>query len=303
MELAIPHSPILSMNCRFYSFLFILITSLFVHAQDDEVPEADDAAVSLEEIVDYRLQINDSITMTMFGQPTLTRSALIGKSGTISFHLIDSVKVTGLTVPELEEKLTELYQKDYFVDPKISVIITNYARKNVIVSGAVTNPGGVPYPDEGSITLAQAIAASGGINELANSNKITIVRKKGGDAPIVSMDRAAKIELFPGDTALVHYLPVVDQKELIRTATITGNVNRPGEISIPSAGKIDILSAIAKAGGLSRLANKKKATLRRLTPQGIYTVEEVLIRDIEDGKAAMVYIQEGDILVIRESIF
>ena len=291
------------MKCRYCSFIFILCASLLLNAQDDKAaPAADGGAEAARDFADYRLQINDSITMTMCGQTEMTRSGLIGKSGTISFHLIDSVKVTGLTVPELEEKLTELYQKDYFVDPKISVIITGYARKNVIVSGAVTNPGGVPYPDEGTITLTQAIAASGGINELADTNKITIVRKKGGEAPIVSMDRAAQIELFPGDTALVHYLPVVDQQELIKTATITGNVNRPGEISIPASGKIDILSAIAKAGGLSRMANKKVATLRRFTPQG-YTVEEVRIRDIEDGDAAMVYIGEGDILVIRESIF
>ena len=74
----------------------------------------------------------------------MSRSALIGKSGSISFPLIGSVDLVGLTVPELEQKLVDLYKKDYFVDPKISVIITSYATKSVIVSGAVTKPGAVP---------------------------------------------------------------------------------------------------------------------------------------------------------------
>jgi len=230
----------------------------------------------------------------------MSRSALIGKSGSISFTLIGSVDVVDLTVPQLEQKLTELYKKDYFVDPKISVIITGYATKNVTVSGAVVNPGGVPYPDEGTISLAKAVDASGGITAMGDTNRITIVRKKGGSS-VTTMNKAGTLELLPGDTALVHMLPLEDQ--VAKTAMIAGEVNRGGDIVIPASGKIDILSAIAKAGGLSRVANKKEATLRRLTPQGQYTVETINMKDVKSGKAPMVFIREGDILMIKESIF
>ena len=118
------------------AFLFILLASLFAQAEDAAPPEEG------REV--YRLQRNDSISVTMFQEAGMSRSALIGKSGSISFPLIGSVDLIGLTVPELEQKLVELYKKDYFVDPKISVIITSYATKSVIVSGAVTRPGGVP---------------------------------------------------------------------------------------------------------------------------------------------------------------
>jgi polysaccharide export outer membrane protein len=96
-------------------------------------------------------------------------------------------------------------------------------------------------------------------------------------------------------------LPLEDQ--VAKTAMIGGEVNRGGDITIPPSGKIDILSAIAKAGGLSRVANKKEATLRRLTPQGTYTVETINMKDVKSGKIPMVFIQEGDILMIKESIF
>jgi polysaccharide export outer membrane protein len=272
------------------AFLFILLASLFAQAED---------VAPLEEGRDvYRLQRNDSISMTMFQEPAMSRSGLIGKSGSISFPLIGSVDLVGLTVTELEEKLVELYKKDYLVDPKISVIITSYATKSVIVSGAVVNPGGVPYPDEGTISLAQAIAASGGITEMGDTNRITIVRKKGGSM-VTTMNQAGEVELLAGDTALVHMLPM---NQVILTATISGEVNRQGEIQLPASGKLDILSAIAKAGGLSRIANQKEATLRRFTPQG-YTVENIKLRDIRDGKADMLFIREGDILVIKESRF
>ena len=272
------------------AFLFILLASLFAQAED---------VAPLEEGRDvYRLQRNDSISVTMFQEEGMSRSALVGKSGSISFPLIGSVDIVGLTVTELEQKLTELYKKDYFVDPKISVIITGYATKSVVVSGAVVNPGGVPYPDEGTISLAQAIAASGGITEMGDTNRITIVRKKGGSM-VTTMNQAGEVELLAGDTALVHMLPI---NQVILTATISGEVNRQGEIQLPASGKLDILSAIAKAGGLSRIANQKEATLRRFTPQG-YTVENIKLRDIRDGKADMLFIREGDILVIKESRF
>ena len=279
------------MKRQLSAFLFILLASLFAQAEDAAPPKEGDEI--------YRLQRNDSISVTMFQEGAMSRSALIGKSGSISFPLIGSVDLVGLTVPELELKLVKLYKKDYFVDPKISVIITGYAAKSVIVSGAVTNSGGVPYPDEGTITLAQAIAASGGITEMGDTNRITIVRKKGGSM-VTTMNQAGAVELLPGDTALVHMLPMKDQ--ILPTATISGEVNRQGEIQLPASGKLDILSAIAKAGGLSRIANKKDATLRRFTPEG-YTVEEINIKDITSGKAPMLFIREGDILVIKESRF
>ena len=272
------------------AFLFILLASLFAQAEDAAPPEEGPEV--------YRLQKNDSISMTMFQEEGMARSGLIGKSGSISFPLIGSVDLVGLTVTELEQKLTELYKKDYLVDPKISVIITSYATKSVVVSGAVVNPGGVPYPDEGAISLAQAIAASGGITEMGDTNRITIVRQKGGSI-VTTMNQAGEVELLAGDTALVHMLPI---NQVILTATISGEVNRQGEIQLPASGKLDILSAIAKAGGLSRIANQKEATLRRFTPQG-YTVENIKLRDIRDGKADMLFIREGDILVIKESRF
>jgi protein involved in polysaccharide export with SLBB domain len=274
-----------------------LLVSMLSQAQEGAGGEQGEAGKVSDE---YRLQKNDSISMTMFQEEGMSRSALIGKSGSISFTLIGSVDVVDLTVPQLEQKLTELYKKDYFVDPKISVIITGYATKNVTVSGAVVNPGGVPYPDEGTISLAQAVAASGGITAMGDTNRITIVRKKGGSS-VTTMNKAGTLELLPGDTALVHMLPLEDQ--VAKTAMIAGEVNRGGDIVIPASGKIDILSAIAKAGGLSRVANKKEATLRRLTPQGQYTVETINMKDVKSGKAPMVFIREGDILMIKESIF
>ena len=116
---------------------------------------------------------------------------------------------------------------------------------------------------------------------------------------VTTMNQAGEVELLPGDTALVHMLPM---NQVILTATISGEVNRQGEIQLPASGKLDILSAIAKAGGFSRIANQKEATLRRFTPQG-YTVENIKLRDIRDGKAPMLFIREGDILVIKESRF
>ena len=176
-------------------------TSAPLQAAGTELPAQAQAA----EI--YRLQSGDKISMQMAKEPSMTTEAEIGKSGSLVFPLIGLVTVKGLSVPELEQKLMGLYRGKHYVDPKISIVIQGYAIRFVRVSGAVLNPGAVPYPEKGAISLAQAVAYAGGILETGNDQKITLSRKKGG-ADVYSLAAGAKIKLFPGDTVVVPRLPV-----------------------------------------------------------------------------------------------
>ncbi|MBT8038343.1 MAG: polysaccharide export protein [Verrucomicrobiae bacterium] len=250
---------------------------------------------------DYRLQQTDVISLSVYQEADMQTEAMIGKSGNVSLPLIGTVEIKGLTLREAEQKVKELYEKDYLVDPKVRMTIVSYAKKWLTVAGAVENPGNIAYPEEGTINLASAVAMAGGVMEMGNSRNITVARKAGG-ASKHSLANSGKILLLPGDTVVVPRLPRTDLKLTVRTSTVSGEVKNPGDISLPSNGKIDILTAIAKAGGFSKVANQKECILHRKMKTG-YKAIDVSIRNIRSGKDPMVFIYQGDIIIIKESRF
>lgn len=276
------------LNARLVLSFVLLLFVTASHADDEKKAE------------EYRLQQTDVIRMSIYQEDDMQTEALIGKSGTVSFPLIGAVTVKGLTVSEVEKKLKELYEKDYLVNAKVNVIVVSYAKKWVTVSGAVENPGNIPYPEEGTINLASAVAMAGGVMQDGNSRSITVARKKGGSKKY-SLSSSGKVTLYPGDTVVVARLPV-QREAVVRTATVSGEVRNPGNIKLPRGGKVDILTAIAQAGGFSKIANQKTVILQRKTSSG-HRAAEINIRDIRNGKAKMVFLYEGDILVVKESRF
>lgn len=249
---------------------------------------------------EYRLQQSDVIRMSIYQEEDMTTEALIGKAGTVSFPLIGAIEVKGLTPTEVETKLRDLYEKDYYVDPKVNVIIVSYAKKWVIVSGAVENPGNVAYPEEGTLNIASAIAMAGGAMEDGNTANITVVRNQGGSEKF-SLANGAKQTVAPGDTVVVPRLPTPKEPEE-RNATVSGEVRNPGNIKLPPNGRVEILTAIAQAGGFSKIANQRECLVHRKTANG-HQPFTVNLRDVQSGKASMVFIHEGDIVIIAESRF
>lgn len=84
-------------------------------------------------------------------------------------------------------------------------------------------------------------------------------------------------------------------------ATIAGEVKNPGRINLGEAGKLDILTALHMAGGFGHNANQELAIMQRKVGEGKYWNEEIRVRDISAGKIPMVFINEGDILIIKEA--
>jgi len=268
--------------------------------KEKKIPKALEVA-EVQTAPEYRLQQTDEISMTVYREPDMDTQSMIGKSGTVSFPLLGAVEIKGLTVVEAENKLKQLYEKDYLVSAMVRIHVTSYAKKWVSIAGAVENGGNIPYPEEGILTLSSAIAMAGGVMQTGNSKRITVARKKGG-ASVYTLTAGAKVFLNPGDTVVVPRLPIVSaEAKRLPTCTISGEVKRPGDVALLD-GKIDILSAIAKAGGFSRIANQKEAILQ-IKSKGGYRHAKVSLRNITSGKAPMVYLYPGDILIIRESAF
>ena len=124
----------------------------------------------------YILKPSDVIQVSIFLEPDLEKSVRIEADGTVTLPLIKKVKVADLTVSDAQELITQLYNRDYLVDPQISVLVVSFSPKLVRILGSVNRPGVVEMPPDREMTLTEAIASANGVSRLGNPKSITIKR-------------------------------------------------------------------------------------------------------------------------------
>lgn len=84
-----------------------------------------------------------------------------------------------------------------------------------------------------------------------------------------------------------------------RTITVLGQAQRPGVFELPANRRFTLVEAIGMAGGVTRIANAKKISLKR--DGGSVTV--VNLQDITSGKVSDINLGDGDVITIPESLF
>lgn len=245
----------------------------------------------------YVLRPNDAIRLDVFGEPELSTSVRILKTGEVAFPLIGTVVIGGLSVSNAVEKIRELFEADYLVDPKVTITVQEYATEFVSVIGAVRTPGQIPIPMSGHLDLATAMATTGGLSETADPGRIQLIRASGAASFYTLKDitygAAGRTRLSSGDRIIVNQSAFIG-----KAVTVLGQVGRQGPIGFPSSGKLDLVQAIAAAGGMTRLANPKKVMLNR---QG--TITTLDYEAISRSGTNPFALQPGDILIVKERLF
>lgn len=125
---------------------------------------------------DYMLRQGDILQVKVFQHEDLTREVSVSREFAISLPLINSVDLRNKTVRQAEELIRAAYDRDYIVNPQVTVLLVKYAERSVNVLGMVNQPQAVPFPPEKGLTLMQAISRAGGFNRLADRKRITITR-------------------------------------------------------------------------------------------------------------------------------
>ncbi|HEY0369308.1 MAG TPA: polysaccharide biosynthesis/export family protein [Chthoniobacterales bacterium] len=158
----------------------------------------------------YVLAANDQVAVEVFGEDDLRTNSRLNGEGNLSLPLLGSVHLGGLTLTQAAARLTELYGKDYLVNPKVNVTLVAYAKRRFTVLGQVNRPGSYEMPEgsPGGIDLLEAIAMAGGYTRIAAPERISVRREspKGDQILRVNGKQAAKGAAFrvvPGDTVTV----------------------------------------------------------------------------------------------------
>ena len=124
----------------------------------------------------YVLKPSDVIEIQVYQEQDLDKTVRIEGDGTVALALVGKVKVAGMTVAEGKSLITDLYNRDYLVDPQISVLVVSFSPKVVRILGSVNRPGVVEIPPDRDMTLTEAIAAVNGITRLGNPKALKIKR-------------------------------------------------------------------------------------------------------------------------------
>lgn len=245
---------------------------------------------------EYQIQPGDTVRMTVFQEDILKTESLVGKNGTVSLPLIGAVKVSSLTTDQVEAEIKALYEADYLVKAHVNISVISFAQKFVTVGGEVSSPKMILLPEEATLDLHGAIAQAGGLLENANQSAV-IIRRASGVSSTHDLRSSRSPKLSQGDT-----INVTRKALTSSSVTITGLVQNPGSINYPKTGKLDVLTAIAKAGGMAHKADRKTAILKRFTggKSRTFTID---LYSIEQGTAELLYLQPGDLVIVKESRF
>jgi polysaccharide export outer membrane protein len=159
----------------------------------------------------YVLAPNDVVEIKVYQEDDLETKARVGQDGTISFPLIGVVPIGGKTVEQAGALIREKLDKDYLVNPQVTLIVADYSKRRFTVLGQVQKPGSFEIPSEESVTLLEAIAMAGGYTRLADRGRVKVTRITGDKTATVTVNtkresndaETMSFQILPEDTVTV----------------------------------------------------------------------------------------------------
>lgn len=240
---------------------------------------------------DYRLGAGDGIRILVFQNPDLTLETRVSESGTITYPLIGTVAVGGLTLIEAENRIAAGLKDGGFVrQPQVNIVLVQVRGNQVSVLGQVNRPGRFPL-ETFNTRVSDMLAAAGGA--APNGDDVIILTgfrdgkpfRKEIDIPALFLgDKPeADIVLAGGDTLYVHRAPVF---------YIYGEAQRPGAYRIERG--MTVMQALSLGGGPTPRGTDWRLRLHRKNAEGAVEKLSPSLTDL---------IQAEDVLYVRESLF
>jgi polysaccharide export outer membrane protein len=265
----------------------------------------------------YRIGPRDVLTLTIFagGEKQNVTSMTVSSQGIINVPFIGPVKAKGLTISQLEGRINKPLAADYFVNPEINIVVSEYHSLHYYISGAVGTPG--LYEMKSKATLLELIAKAGGVstdhgnivyilhpssdrtasekqNQTLHSDKDPL--KVNLNKLLDKGDMSQNIELQSGD---VVYIPLQSSQNLSASKIyVEGEVKSPGVYTYQVG--LTALNACIMAGGFSKFAAPNRTRIIRQNGDKVIIIKIDLI-DVRNGKIPDAEIKPGDRILIPET--
>jgi polysaccharide export outer membrane protein len=233
----------------------------------------------------------DVLKIAVYQSPDLSLELRVEENGTISYPLVGSIPVGGLSLGAAEKRIEQLlHDGGFIVAPHVTVTMLQVRGSQVTVLGLVMKPGRFPL-DSTDTRLTDFIALAGGIAP-AGADAVVLTGIRDGK-PIrreidlqdlaASGESANNVRLQSGDMLYVNRAP---------TFYIYGEVQKPGVFRLERG--MTVMQALAAGGGLTPKGTQRGLTIHRRGKDGAVKIVEP---KLDDTVAA------DDVIYIKESIF
>jgi len=240
---------------------------------------------------DYRLGADDKLQISVNADPKLTTEVVLGPDGRVTVPLLGDVALGGQTVREATETVTELLARDYLVDPKVALQITEYKSRWVMVTGEVGKPGRVAL--RGGATLKDALADADGLT-LGAGDDIVISR----DAPEGSGKIQIPVERQAFERAEIN--PVLKTGDIVSVPSrpyvyVQGEVRQAGKVPLERG--MTLMKALSSVGGLTEWASEKGVQIMSDASTGkkrLFNLKDIRALRVPDPP-----LQGGDVIYVK----
>ncbi len=240
---------------------------------------------------DYPLGAGDAIKIQVFQNPDLTIETRVSENGSITYPLIGSVDMGGLSIAAAEKKIADALQSGGFIQkPQVNIVLLQIRGNQVSVLGQVNRPGRFPL-ETANTRLSDMLANAGGATAGGDDVAIVVGVRNGKpfrkqiDIPSIFLDDKLQdnIVLQGGDSIYVHRAPVF---------YIYGEAQRPGAFRVER--DMTIMQALAQGGGPTARGSEKRLRLHRRAADGSIRLIEPQLTDP---------VLPNDVIYVKESIF
>ena len=277
---------------RSIASVFFFLFALTAFSQSSQ-PSAGGAAVAAaaQTQQDYRLGAGDSIGVQVYQSPDLSVDARVSETGVISYPLVGTLQLGGLTISEAEKKIADALRTGGFVKvPQVNIVLRQVRGSQVAVLGQVSKPGRFPL-ETLNTRVSDMLAAAGGTTALGDDVLIVTGQRNNKpfrkviDIPALFLNDKSDndIVLSGGDTLYVNKAPVF---------YIYGEAQRPGPYRIERG--MSMMQALASGGGPTVRGSQNRLRLHRRDLNGNVVETTPKLTDS---------VQAEDVIYVRESLF
>ncbi len=240
---------------------------------------------------EYRLGAGDVVRISVYQNPDLALETRVTEAGVVSYPLLGSVRLGGLSVTAAEQLIADGLRNGNFVkQPQVTLVVVQVRGNQASVLGQVNRPGRYPI-EVADMRLTDLLAMAGGT--AANGADMVIVTgTRNGqpfrlevDLPTVFQPGGKDKDLLilNGDAVWVDRQPLV---------YIYGEVQRPGPMRLERG--MTLMQSLASGGGLTQRGTEKGIRVHRKGADGKV---QILQPTMDEA------LRDGDVVYVKESLF
>jgi polysaccharide export outer membrane protein len=233
----------------------------------------------------------DSVALHVFGQPDMDTVLGVADDGTIRVPLAGAVQVGGLSAESAARRIERAFKDGgFFIDPHVTLTVTQSLSQRVSVLGEVRQPG--RYPVDAKTSIIDLLAQAGGETEFA-SDTVYVLRTDAAGA-VKRYPINLKSLTGPAASAPAQLLRAGDSVFVPRAEQffILGEVQKPSMYKLEA--NLTVLQAISLAGGVTPKGSDRRVEIKRAGKDGQQVVIKPKPNDL---------VQPDDVIRVKESIF